>query len=299
MKKSLEHLPLRKQQEIRYIVNQIQKVCKVEFIILYGSYARDDYVELDVTHVKDEKQDHHEEYRSDIDILVIVRHPGFANKYFSKFYTLQSRLDDDFLKMKIRSPVSLIMDDIINVRERMAEANSFFKDVTEEGIELYTSGRHKLGRVRNLTMPEKKQMAERYFEDYTKKIKVFFDNYKYNLSKDTQENNNLASFHLHQTTEACLHCLLLVFTLYAPKMHDIEKLYSNVKGFDDRLAQVFPEETDEEKRLFELLKASYVDARYSPHFVITKEELEAIAKQVKQLTIIMEEICTKRIASYE
>ena len=296
MKKSLDHLPAYKQNEIKYIINQIQKVCRVEFIILYGSYARDDYVELDVTHVKDDKQDHHEEYRSDLDILVIVRNPDFADKYFSKFNTLQSRLTDDFLKMKIRSPVSLIVDDIVNVRERIAEANSFFKDVTEEGIELYSSVRHKLGRVRHLTMPEKRQMTERYFREYTEKAKDSLRTYKFQTKKNIL---NDASFNLHQATERSLHCILLVFTLYAPKLHDIEKLYRNVKSFDNRLTQIFPRETEEDNRLFELLKASYVDARYSPHFKITKEELKTIAKSVKSLVSLMEEICKKRIESYE
>jgi hypothetical protein len=37
---------------------------------------------------------------------------------------------------------------------------------------------------------------------------------------------------------------------------------------------VFPLDTDEHKRLFELLRKAYVDARYKLHYKITKEELE-------------------------
>ena len=34
MKKSLSYLPVRKQKEIGYILDQIQKICEAEFIIL-------------------------------------------------------------------------------------------------------------------------------------------------------------------------------------------------------------------------------------------------------------------------
>jgi len=46
MKKSLKHLPTKKQEKLQKIVTAIQKSCKdVEKIILFGSYARGDYKE--------------------------------------------------------------------------------------------------------------------------------------------------------------------------------------------------------------------------------------------------------------
>ncbi len=38
----------------------------------------------------------------------------------------------------------------------------------------------------------------------------------------------------------------------------------------------FLKNTSEEKRFFKLLKAAYVDARYNPHFVVTKEDIDAL-----------------------
>ena len=45
MKKSLSHLPKHKQDEIRAVAELIKERIDAEFIILFGSYARGDWVE--------------------------------------------------------------------------------------------------------------------------------------------------------------------------------------------------------------------------------------------------------------
>jgi len=45
MKNSLSHLPLAKQQELHEIVQLIRQMSQAEMIILFGSYARGDWVE--------------------------------------------------------------------------------------------------------------------------------------------------------------------------------------------------------------------------------------------------------------
>ena len=71
MKKSLEHLSVYKQEEIKYISKEIGKIFKTEFVILYGSYARGDFVEHDVTYAKG--LGYPEEFKSDLDILIVFR----------------------------------------------------------------------------------------------------------------------------------------------------------------------------------------------------------------------------------
>ena len=48
----LSRLPKRKEEELRHITRIIHDTCKTEFIILFGSYARGDFVERDVTYAK-------------------------------------------------------------------------------------------------------------------------------------------------------------------------------------------------------------------------------------------------------
>jgi predicted nucleotidyltransferase len=76
MKKSLSHLPKDKQNELRLIVEKIRERIEPQMLILFGSYARgnwveDTYLEDGVTY----------EYRSDYDILVIVKSVKIADSY--------------------------------------------------------------------------------------------------------------------------------------------------------------------------------------------------------------------------
>ena len=51
----------------------------------------------------------------------------------------------------------------------------------------------------------------------------------------------------------------------------------------------------EDKRLFELLRLAYVEARYNSKFVVTQEEIEALFPKVEKLRDIPEQICTSQI----
>ncbi len=67
MKYTIKHLPEEKQQELQEIVSFVTETITVDMIILFGSYARGDwvedkYVENGTTY----------EYKSDYDLLIIV-----------------------------------------------------------------------------------------------------------------------------------------------------------------------------------------------------------------------------------
>ncbi len=65
----------------------------------------------------------------------------------------------------------------------------------------------------------------------------------------------------------------------------------------DKQFAVFPKTTDEEKRLFELLKRAYIDARYKmDEYEITKEELTYLAERVNELKSLTDTICKAKIA---
>src|SRR6266481_6559699 len=75
MKRSLSHLPKHKREELKEITSIIKENADVEMIILFGSYARGTWVE-DIY-----KEGHITyEYKSDYDILVVVKEHGLARK---------------------------------------------------------------------------------------------------------------------------------------------------------------------------------------------------------------------------
>ena len=63
---------------------------------------------------------------------------------------------------------------------------------------------------------------------------------------------------------------------------------------------MFPRDTAEEKRLFELLRRAYLESRYNKkNFIVTKEDIDALKPKVEQLKQVVEEVCRERIAYYE
>jgi hypothetical protein len=91
--------------------------------------------------------------------------------------------------------------------------------------------------------------------------------------------------------------MLLVFTGYKPKLHDIEKLGKLCADLDPNLRDAFPRTDPTDKRLFSLLKYAYVDARYNPKYVITLEELRVLRDRVEGLKQRVERACADKINS--
>ena len=103
----------------------------------------------------------------------------------------------------------------------------------------------------------------------------------------------MTSFMLHQATEYFIKTIPLVFALYGHKEHDLEFLIEKCKIYTMELAKVFPRDTPEEKRLFELLRSAYVEARYTDDFVVTKEDIDALLRD------IVEDVCRKQFDYYK
>ena len=86
---------------------------------------------------------------------------------------------------------------------------------------------------------------------------------------------------------------------YRPKTHDIEDLGAIASKIDSKLQGVFPCASEEEKRLFKLLKDAYVHARYDKDYVITLGELTYLGKRVQVLRELTEQLCQEEIARLE
>jgi hypothetical protein len=83
--------------------------------------------------------------------------------------------------------------------------------------------------------------------------------------------------------------------LYFPRSHNIKFLRSLAEDKEPRLISAFPRETRIDRRRFELLKRAYVEARYSPSYVIDLEDLDALAASVEQLRDVVEMLCEERL----
>ncbi len=286
MKKSLAHLPKHKRDELKLVTEIILGECPtVLMVILFGSYARGDWVED--TYVEDGIT---YEYASDFDILVIVR----SNRIVNSTDTWR-RAEARARRFPIRTWTNLIVESSETVNNALAKGNYFFSDIRKEGIVLYDTAEFKLARRRELNPKERRGQARAHFKEWFASAKEILDTAAYHMGKRQYK---WAAFDLHQATERFYGAILLVFTNYRPKTHDLEKLSHMVAGCDPALLTVFPQATEEQKECFDLLRRAYVEARYNPRYRITRKQLEYLVERVRRLQRLTKRTCQARIESY-
>lgn len=292
MKRSIKHLPKHTQEELNILMELIKRyVPWCSIVVLYGSYARGGYV------LWDERVEFgvHTSYQSDYDLMIVIP-------------TINTRHTEDRLRTKVtpkyhatlehrrHASPQFIVEYIGSLNENLAKRQYFFTDIVKEGIKLYDTKEFKLEKPRELSFREIKNIAEEEFGKLYPSANVFLTVAKY---ADTINEYVNASFQLHQACERYYSAISLVFTNYRSKTHKLNELGVQAKGFSRDLATVFPQNTDFEKRCFELLCRAYIEARYNKDFVVTREELEYMLERTELLKQLTHRICTEKTASYD
>ncbi|GAB5527047.1 MAG: HEPN domain-containing protein [Roseivirga sp.] len=283
MKTDLSHLPRIKQEELTAVCEIILSKVPAEMIVLFGSYARGNWVE--------DYQEHHE-YVSDYDILVITADRKSA-KRSKTWRDLEAQLRDH----REITRTNIIHHSIGFVNDRIEKHNYFFLDILKEGIVLHNSRNCELSNPKDLSPAERQAKAQEEFDHWFESANVFVEDFENNLGKASkgQVYLNKAAFELHQAVERYYAAVLLVFTDYKPRTHDIEDLGRQAANQHADFLTIFPRSTDEEKRLFELLKKSYIEARYSKNFSVEKTELDYLSERVHLLKELTENVCKEKI----
>ena len=272
MKNSLNHLPQRKKGELGRIVNIIREAApQTEMIILFGSYARGDAVE-DVTVEGNTTY----EYSSDFDILVIVKSKSLADNL-----DLWYSIEDEAGKLPVQTPVKIIAHEINFVNGKLKKGQYFFSDIKKDGIILYDSKNCKLADAKELTPQERLGQAKADYKQWFHSAEVFYFHYENALKIKEYKS---AAFMLHQAAEAFYGTVLLVYTNYKPKTHDLDTLRRLAANHDPAFFTVFPLRTEQERKRFDLLRQAYVGARYHDDYKITPQELKYLARCVELLS---------------
>jgi len=264
MRKDLDHLPIAKQRELERVVEILveefeqARVCatskrkkagRILKIILFGSYARGEWVEEPHTS---------KEYRSDYDLLIVVNHPDLKD-VATYWYTAEDRILRD---ARIKTPVNFIVHTLDEVNDALAKGQYFFSDLKREGIALYElQGSKPLAEPKALSPEDAQRIAQEHYERWMESVEPFFFHARDAIQRGW---NNEAAFLLHQTTERLYTCFLLVHTNYSPSTHNIKFLRSLAEQQDKRLIDVWPRDAKFERRCFELLKRAYVESRCAP-----------------------------------
>ena len=253
-------------------------------LILFGSYARGDwvqdrYVEDGITYT----------YESDFDLLVVTEGRATVEREAGLSGAISRRLRRESLD---RPSATIIVEDIEHFNKDLQRGNYFYSDIKKEGILLFDSGQHTLAEAGPIDPAESQEYARDDFEHWYESASDFFVQFEGAFER---QRYNVAAFELHQTTERFFNAVILTFSRYKPKTHDIEKLVRQASNLNPDFFTIFPRVTEQQKHCFELLKKAYIDARYKRDYVITREELEYLSARVRKLQELTKRICEEKI----
>jgi predicted nucleotidyltransferase/HEPN domain-containing protein len=302
MRSDLDHLPANKQRELERVLQLIfeefedafalakhewKKKGRVLKVILYGSYARGNWV--DEPHTA-------KGYKSDYDLLIVVNDKRLTDrvKYWAK---VDDRLMREYgIAGTIKTPVNFIVHTLGEVNDGLAHGRYFFIDVVRDGIALYESDDTELHEPKPKTPHAALDMAKEYFEEWFPSAARFKKAAEF-LAADGGFRE--AAFNMHQAAERMYHCVLLVVSFYTPHVHNLGFLRTQAERLDARLTHVWPGGNRKQRAMFEKLREAYVKARYSKHYRISAEELTWLGERVEELGRVVHEICSERIAQLE
>lgn len=234
----LTHLPDKKRRELQraaqILFDEFEEALKTKLsdkakrgrilkLILFGSYARDDWVE-----------DRKTGYLSDYDLLVIVNYDNFAEQYESWEKAAERFVQELTITHRLSTPVNFIVHTLQDVNNQLVQGRPFFVDIARDGLVLYEVQGFPLASPKTLAPEEARAEAKRHFDQWFPKAQK-----RYHLASLAidQGYSDEAAFELHQAAEHLYHCVLLVRTLYSPKLHRLDKLRSQAEGIDSRLVE--------------------------------------------------------------
>ena len=296
MRDQLDHLPASKQRELAHVVRVLfeefeaahaiatqkwKKQGRILKLALYGSYARGGWIDDPIG-----------QYKSDYDILIVVNDERLID--FEYWSAAEDRLMRDMtINKALSAPVNIIVHTLTDVNQQLERGRPFFADIVRDGIALYEAEGFCFAQPRDLPPEEARTEAQAHFDKWFPSADAFLASAKFLTERGDA---NEAAFNFHQAAERLYHCTLLTLTLYSPKSHKLNFLRSHCEEIAPDLITAWPRGDKISRRRYELLRQAYVNARYSPQYVITDEELRWIAARVADLQSLVERVCKARLA---
>jgi HEPN domain-containing protein len=100
----------------------------------------------------------------------------------------------------------------------------------------------------------------------------------------------MATFHLHQAAEQIYSGIIRFTTGFEAQTHNMDKLYRYSKYLLPDLKNIFPRDTELEKKLFQCLQKAYLGGRYDTDYSIKYTEVSQLVERIKKLLILCQGI---------
>src|SRR6185437_8619626 len=243
MKNSIKHLAPDKRRQLEEIKRIVFRLSRPEMIILFGIFA-EQQSGIDTPEVPPVLQV--------FDLLITVK--NFNSKELS---SLQSIIED---KCATRAPINLTIHSHKYINDRLIEGNYFFYQIAQNGILIHSNTGAELAKPTAPDFVKARQIAEQDFRFWSTQAIHFYECASTSMDHGYQRS---CAFLLHQAVEQMYQAILLTHTGYKPATHNLNKLRRSTAKFSPKLCQIFPDSTDDDRRLFHLLVISYIDARYN------------------------------------
>lgn len=299
MRTDLDHLPARQQRELERVRTTLltefeaalaaggggtqpwRRNGKVLKIVLFGSYARSDWV--------DEPENG---YLSDFDLLVVVSHEKLTD-IADYWYVAEDRILRD---PAVGRTVNIIVHTMADVNQALSRGEYFWTDILRDGVMLYELPGHAFAQPQPMSALDACEAGRRYFTMKFADVDVWLLNARTMLAQGSEPRfRKNAAFQLHQAAETAYACFLLVRTFYFPRSHNVKFLRSLAEDQDPCLVAAWPREDRADRRRFELLKRAYVEARYSDQYDVSSDDLALLMESVSRLRDLVEQISRERL----
>jgi uncharacterized protein len=179
---------------------------RIQNIILFGSYARSDWV--------DEPENG---YQSDYDVLLIVSHKDLTD-IAEYWYAAEDKIQRD---PTIARQVNIIVHTLEEVNQGLTRGEYFWVDIARDGIMLYEVPGSMLATPRPLTDSDAYDLASKYYREQSRSLDQWINLVDYSTSKMASDVSwaKKAAFNVHQAAETAYTCFLLVRGQYVPRSH--------------------------------------------------------------------------------
>jgi HEPN domain-containing protein len=216
---------------------------------------------------------------SDYFLLILIR--DLSNR---ELHEWQDKIEN---RCKLIMPVTTIVLQTATYEEWLKAGHRFAVTVWQSAVPIYKSA--------NLFREASKSIAgtgidmdfEKQFVDGLTKAKEFLAGSEL---FQVRKQNTMAAFMLHQSAEQSLRTLLKTGTGFHANTHNIGRLLRYASLVSYQLPDIFPQKTEQDKRLFDLLQKAYIDARYKENYKINSDDLQCLTEKVRYIQEILSDV---------
>ncbi|UII21570.1 HEPN domain-containing protein [Fulvivirga ligni] len=255
------------------LINVIREVVKPDMIYLLGSSQRE---------IKSES--------------IFISNPTTVN-YTSEYYLLIviPELNDkntyeweEIIECRCKSIIPIICIVLqTSIFEKWLKAgHSFAVKVFQSADIIHSSQRSLFDDVTLGEITDQKEIKD-FYNTGINKAKEFLKTAELCRLSDQ---NALAMFMLHQSAEQALTALIKAGTGYHRRTHNLSRLIRLSGLVTNEVRSIFPQHTEEDKRLLKLLQSAYSDGRYKREYRVRMDDLLLCIRHVS----VVLEICCER-----